>query len=90
MADGKTMEEALILTTGVDFNEFHKQWFEAMKHKYRWYVFLDFSLLLSISIVILFIAAFLITKKRIAQKRKDWEEGSDYEIEKMEKDPASN
>jgi hypothetical protein len=90
IADDKTMDEAFILATGIDFYEFHTQWLEAMKHKYRWYIFLDFSLLLSMSFVILFIAAFLLTKKRIAQKRKYWEEGAEYEVEKMEKDSSSN
>lgn len=90
LREGKGMDEALQSTIGSGFHDFQSDWCRAMKQKYRWYVLLDFPLIISMALVVLFFTAFFVTRKRIQRKRKVWENEGVYGFESCEKDSASS
>lgn len=71
--DGMKMDAALHSRTGMDFIDFQSEWRHTMKRRYLWYVLLDFPLMFSVVIITLFFAAFFITRKRIRNKKKNWQ-----------------
>ena len=79
-----SMDGALRLTIGMEFEDFETAWYHAMKHKYRWYVLLNFPVVMSTAFVLLFLAAFFVTWRRIRKKKAAWREEGWYEIEGME------
>lgn len=81
LGEGKDMNEALLAITGIGFEDFQTRWLEEMKKKYRWYIFMDFPLLLSLSFVVLFLSAFVITRRRVILKREEWSRTLSDEVE---------
>ena len=69
LRQGMSMDEALRASIGMGFSRFQESWFEDLKTRYRWYVLLDFPLVLSATFVILFLAAFFMARRRIRQKK---------------------
>ncbi len=86
---GKTMDNALQSTIGVGFQDFQTDWYHAMKQKYRWYILLDFWVVFSVFLVILFITAFFVTRNRTRKIKKRWAEEEQYGFETMEERTAS-
>ena len=75
------MDEALRASIGMGVSRFQESWYEDLKTRYRWYVLLDFPLVLSATFVILFLAAFFMARRRIRQKKQMWEDEDSYEFE---------
>lgn len=89
LREGKGMDEAMLSTVGVGFQDFQMDWHQAMKKKYRWYVLLDFPLVFSTLAVVLFLSAFIVTLRRIRRKRRLWEEEAFHEIGTLEENSTS-
>lgn len=89
VSDGRSMDEALFLVTGTGMDTFQENWHRYIKTRYRWYVLLDFPLILSLSMLLLFFAALFATRWRVRQKRKAWEEGWGPGIEEWEEESTS-
>jgi len=83
---GDGMDNALVLSIGIGFHEFQNDWYRALKHKYRWYVFMDFPVVLSTLFVILFLTAFFVTRRRMRQKKEIWEKEALHEYGDFEED----
>ena len=90
LREGKGMDDALLAACGVGFQDFQTDWYLAMKHKYRWYILLDFPLVISTVLVILFLMAFFATRRRIRKKKHIWEKEDLYAFQKMEEHSTSN
>ena len=88
LREGKGMDETLLLTLGMGFEEFQSEWYQTLKNKYRWYVFLDMPFVLGTLFVVFFLTAFIMTQRRIRRTKKKWEEEDRYGIERLEK-PSS-
>ena len=84
----KGMDEALLATIDLGFQDFQTDWYHAMKRKYRWYILLDFRSALSLILVILFVTAFIATRLRIRKKKRLWAEEDGYGIETVEEHSA--
>jgi len=80
---GGSMNEALLDVTGFGFEDFQTKWLEVMKKKYRWYIFMDFPLILSLCFVVLFLTAFAVTRRRAVRKREEWGSMQSDEIEEI-------
>ena len=90
LREGKGMDEAMLSTVGIGFQDFQMDWYQAMKKKYRWYVLLDFPLVFSTLAVVLFLSAFIVTLRRIRRKRRLWEEEAFHEIGTLEENSTSD
>jgi len=86
---GKTMDDALMNTIGIGFQDFQTDWYHAMKQKYRWYILLDFWVMFSLVLVILFFTAFFVTRNRTRRIKQRWAEEEQYGFETMEERTAS-
>ncbi len=86
LGEGKGMDEVFLSNLGIGFQEFQMEWFRAMKHTYRWYILLDLPLVFSVILIVLLFTAFFITRRRIQQRRRIWEEEALYGIERLEED----
>ncbi len=80
------MDKALVLSIGINFQDFQNDWYRTLKHKYRWYVFMDFPVVLSALFVILFLTAFFVTRRRMRKKKEIWEKEVLHEYGDFEKD----
>ena len=89
LKDGHGMDEALRAAIGMGFQDFQTDWYHAMKQKYRWYILMDFPLVFSLVVIILFLTAFIVTRKRIRKVKRNWEEEEKYGFETMEEHTAS-
>jgi hypothetical protein len=89
LAAGHSMDEAMQSAIGRTQGEFDSAWYETMRKRTRWAVFVDFPVLFSAALVILLALAFWRTQVRVRAKKRLWEQESDFEIEPMENDPAS-
>lgn len=83
------MDAALRAEIGIGGARFEREWVAAMKKAYRWYVFLDFPVVLSAGMVFLFFAALILTRRRTRKRRELWEEQATDGMEQA-KDPASD
>ena len=79
LREGVLLNQALESTIGLDFQTFESEWFTAVKKKYQWYILLDFRLMLSAGFVVLFILAFMGTRRRIHKKKQQWAMETLYE-----------
>lgn len=89
-SEGKGMDEALLGSTGVGFQDFETDWYHAIKRKYRWYILMDFPVVISTVFVALFITAFFATRRRIRKRKQIWENEELHEFERLEENSASN
>jgi hypothetical protein len=89
LKDGNEMDGALRAVIGMGFQDFQTDWYLAMKQKYRWYILMDFPLVFSLVIVILFLTAFIVTRRRIRKTKRIWEEEEKYGFETREEHTAS-
>ena len=89
LRENNGMNKALILSIGMDFQDFQNDWYRTLKDKYRWYIFMDFPVILSIVFVGLFLAAFFVTRRRIRKKKQIWEEEVLHEYGDFEEDQTS-
>ena len=74
---------------GVNLQDFQDNWILSAKKKYRWYIMLEFPVILSIVFVVMFLMAFFITRIRMEKKRRLWENEELDGFQKMEKDTTS-
>jgi hypothetical protein len=78
------MDTAMQSVIGMKFAEFEDSWYRAMKIKYRWAIFLNFPFLISVLMVVLFLAAFFVTRWRTEKRRKVWEQEDLYGFKTIE------
>lgn len=90
LREGKTMDEAVHIATGIPYAQFQDEWFDAMKRKYRTAIALDFSLVLSVAFVTLFAAAWVTTRIRTRKKKKEWDQETEQDVETRETNPPSD
>jgi hypothetical protein len=88
LRSGLSMEESISRSTGLTWDEFQRQWLSDLENRYRWYVFLDFPLVFSILLVLLFFMALIATKRRIRRKTTEWSQEASYGMEPMDKGPT--
>ncbi|MBN2031468.1 hypothetical protein JW824_14640 [bacterium] len=81
LRDGKEMDEALFLSIGIGFQNFQDNWYATMKKKYVYYLFLDFPFLFSLTLLVLFFTALVVTRRRMVKKRRVWELEESYDYE---------
>ena len=81
LATDHSMDEALQNTIHLSLGEFESDWYEAMRHRNRWAMLLEFPVVLSTSLVVLLIAAFVSTRQRAKKRRQQWEIESENEIQ---------
>jgi KDO2-lipid IV(A) lauroyltransferase len=72
------MDAAMQSVIGMGFGDFEDSWYQAMKIKYRWAIFLNFPFLISVLMVLLFLAAFFVTRWRTKKRKKVWEQEDLY------------
>jgi len=88
---GEDMDQALQNTIGLNLDDFEHLWLKAMKKKYQWYVLFDFPVLFSALLVSFFIAAWIMTRKRIKKRKQMWDEEETKEtLQKMAENPISD
>jgi hypothetical protein len=80
LSNGESMEESIRQVTGLSMNAFENEWMEYIKSRYRWYIFMDMRLILSITMVSLFLAAYIKKRHQIKEKKKQWEIEAEHEI----------
>ena len=68
------MDTALQSAVGMGFGEFEDSWYQAMRTKYRWAIFLNFPFMISVLMVVLFLVAFFVTRSRTEKRKKVWEQ----------------
>lgn len=90
IGEQKEMDQALLSAIGVGFQDFQTDWYHAMRRKYKWYILIDFPVVLSTIFVTLFLIAFIVKRRQTQRKKKDWENETLYEIERLEKNSTSN
>lgn len=83
---GKSMDEALLETTGTGFQDFQTDWYLDLKTKYRWAIFLDYPFLFSVLVAILFITAVIVRRKRTKCIVQSWEEQKSDEPKEKEEE----
>ena len=88
--EGKGMDEALLGSTGVGFQDFETDWYHAIKRKYCWYILMDFPVVISTFFVALFITAFLATRRRVRRRKQIWENEELHGFERLEENSVSN
>jgi len=84
------MEKALSSATGIGFQEFHAGWFKAMRRKYRFYIILDYPFIISFLLVILFVSAILVTRRRMSMKKRFWDEEAEFDTKISEVDSTQD
>jgi len=84
------MDAAMQSAIGMGFKEFEDRWYQAMRIKYRWAVFLNFPFLVSVLMVVLFITAFFMTRLRTEKRKKILEQEDFYGFETIEDHQASH
>ncbi len=72
IGSGETMNRALSLSVGLTRETFQEQWFADLNQKYRWYVLLDVRAILSVAFVVLFLTAYIVTRRRNLRKKREW------------------
>ena len=75
------MDAALQSAVGMGFGEFEDSWYQAMRIKYRWAIFLNFPFMISVLMVVLFLVAFFVTRSRTKKRKKVWEQEDLYGFE---------
>ena len=86
---GGTMDEAIRAGTGLDLRTFENEWSEYIRKKYRWYLLMDFPVLFSITIIILFILALFVRHQRNEERLRSWKE-EPFESPFVEKVPIQD
>jgi len=81
LGKGRSMREALLAATGLTLGDFESAWREEMRSRYRWAFVINFPFLISASFVLLFLAAYWMTKRRAFEKRQLWERESIHDEE---------
>lgn len=81
------MDSAMLEAIGQDVAAFEAEWMTALKASSRWMVFLDMPFLVSFVLVVLFLAAFFMTARRVREKKRTWKEEDDG-FEEMEEDAS--
>jgi hypothetical protein len=84
IGQGEDMDAALQSAVGMGFGEFEDSWHQAMRIKYRWAVFLNFPFMISVLMVVLFLAAFFVTRSRTEKRKKVWEQEDHHGFETIE------
>ncbi|MBN2103618.1 hypothetical protein JW835_06210 [bacterium] len=75
LSEGKTMDNAIFLVTGVSMTVFEDHWIAYLQQKYLWYAILDTRIILSFVFVVLFLWAWAYKKLRSRHQRILWERG---------------
>lgn len=81
------MDSAMLEAIGQDVTAFEAEWMVALKASSRWMVFLDMPFLVSFVLVVLFLAAFFMTVRRVREKKRNWKEEDDG-FETVEEDSS--
>jgi len=79
------MDSAMLQAIGQDVTDFEAEWMAALRVSSRWMVLLDMPFLISFVLVMLFLAAFFMTVRRVREKKRTWKEEDDG-FEAVEKD----
>lgn len=74
LSSGMNMDEALKQSAGITFHDFQKNWYQDLRRRYRWYILLDFPLVISSIFLILFFLALYMARRRVRQKKHIWEQ----------------
>ncbi len=75
---GASMDEALQSTIATGLDGFEKEWLAEMKRRYSWGFLIEAPVLISIIMLILLFAAWISVRRRVAQRKKEWEEEESY------------
>lgn len=86
---GGTMEEAIREGTGLGFRDFEIEWSDYIKRKYRWYLFLDYPAMFSLTILILFVLALFVRHQKNEERLRSWKE-EEIENSLVEEMPAQD
>jgi len=78
-SQGKSLDQALQETIGLDGYDFEHEWFQYIKKKYRWHFLLDFDVYLWIFMLIIFLIGFLAMRRRNKLTLKRWKQEEDQE-----------
>lgn len=76
---GMFLNEAMLASIHQTRGAFESDWEEHLRSNYRWAFVLNFPFLVSLSFVFLFLAAYGLTRRRMAERRRIWESESDDE-----------
>jgi len=68
------MDLALQHAIGMNQDTFESLWLKAMRNKYQWYIIFEFPVLFSALLILFFITAWMVTRKRINKRKKLWDE----------------
>ena len=70
---GQSMSEAMRASIRLTQGDFESAWLDEMRSRYRWAFVINFPFLMSAAFVLLFIAAYWMTRRRMTEKRRLWE-----------------
>jgi hypothetical protein len=73
LGQGLPPNEAMLASTYQTMGTFESAWINAIRSRYRWAFVINFPFLISASFALLFIAAYWMTRCRVAEKRRLWE-----------------
>jgi len=81
VGQGLPMNEVMLASTNQTQGAFESVWIEDLESQYRWAFVINFPFLMSASFVLLFIAAYWMTRRRTTEKQRLWESELSYENE---------
>ena len=78
LAEKENEDQALIAAIGIDLWDFETAWIKYLKRKYRWHFLVEFDTYLWLFILLLFLAGFMLMRRRNKKTMQRWEEEDRY------------
>jgi len=80
LAAEETNDQAFLTSIGMDLWDFELEWYKYIKKKHRWHFLVDFESYLWIFVLLLFVAGFIIIRRRNRKTIERWEHEEETQI----------